>query len=311
MKSCLLLIIAFISHTKLLAQSDNWIDGQAVWNYEFIGPEGSGALRIETMGDSVIGNYVCQKLKCDRHTIHPIGPGQYSHDIETSYRFIRFEEDTVWLWSPWTFDFSVLYDFTATQGSMRYLGEGSDEEYCQSDSYLFVDSVYSGELNGVDMTFYETRDSMFNSIQHGGLVNSHFGKMSLNFGYTNHFFPLQAWCIMAPDERPVYKLRCFQDDSLTYNPGNVDCDYYTFLSVSDYSVAKLRVFPNPGEDYFWIDGITDMVSLKVFSVDGKLVYEETAFETNEIVQTSDWKSGLYTIVVESKKEVQELKFTKR
>lgn len=296
MKKSLLFIFALVS-LPAFSQS-NWIKGHAVWNYDWFIPSLSGSLRIETMNDTLIQGHTCQKLKCDKHTKMNTGPnGAFVHLTDTEYQFIYFEQDTVWYWKNNMF--SVLYDFTITQGQVRQLGSGIQNQECNDSSYLFVDSVYAGFLNGENMMFYDTRDSSTNSIQHGGLVNSHFGMMSEDFTPSHGFFPVQGWCSQSPNDGIFYKLRCFEDDSLIYNPGNVDCDYYTYLSVGESELMKVSVFPNPSSGKIELLSGIPLKHIQVMNLVGATLREFDTNLTLKEIDLSELPHGTYYLNIEN------------
>lgn len=259
----LFLLLSFSGFTQ-----SNWIKGHAVWNYEWFHPSSNGMMRIETMNDTLVQGHLCQKLKCDKHEINTVNQnGDIAHYITTTYSYIYFEQDTVWYLKGQ--DFYILYDFTAVQGQMRQLEPGFENSECNDSSYLFVDSVYSEDLNGETAMFYQTRDSSTNSILHGGLYNSHFGMMSGDFGFSHYLFPAFGWCNTSPNDGTMYKLRCFQDDSLVYNPGNVDCEYYTYLSLNELDEVKVSLFPNPATDKVLLRSEEVVAEVTLYNMIGK------------------------------------------
>ncbi len=69
------------------------------------------------------------------------------------------------------------------------------------------------------------------------------------------------------------------------------------LDVSDKKANKLRVYPNPTHDHLNINvGIGKQGLLQVYNVSGQLVFYSNVLE-NITLNTSEWKSGLYTIVL--------------
>lgn len=301
------LVLLLFTIISLSSQAQtNWIKGHAVWNYEWFYPALNGSLRIETMNDTMIQGHTCQKLKCDTHTKMITGPnGSFMHLIDTDYQFIYFEQDTVWYWK--NNEFLVLYDFTATQGQVRLLEPGAENQECNDSSYLFIDSIYTGNLNGVAMTFYQTRDSSSNSMIHGGLVNSHFGMMSLDDNFSHNFFPSQAWCSQSPNDGTLYKLRCFEDDSLTYNPGNVDCEYYTYLGLGESQLSNISVFPNPSAGKIEVLSEVPLKSIRVMNLIGATLKEVNTNLTLTEIDLSELPQGTYYLHIENSNNEQAVK----
>jgi hypothetical protein len=296
MKNMLLIIFATVS-LSVQSQS-NWIKGNAVWNYEWFSPGFTGSLRVETVEDTIIQGHTCQKLKCDNHEIFTINQnGDQAHYITTSYAFIYFEQDTVWHLR--NNQFSVLYDFTAMEGQTRFFATGMENQECNDSSYLIIDDVYGGALNGVNATFYQIRDSSTNSLQHGGLVNSHFGMMSADFDFSHSFFPVGAWCMSGPNEGRLYKLRCFEDDSLTYNPGNIDCEYYTYLKLDESKLNAISVFPNPSSGKIELLSDIPLKKIQVMSITGSLLKEIRTDLTLKEIDLSELPQGTYYLNIEN------------
>lgn len=298
MKKFFLFIFVLVS-SPAFTQSTHWIKGHAVWNYDWFYPSLNGSLRIETMNDTVIQGRSCQKLKCDTHTKINTGPnGSFIHTIDTEYRFIYFEQDTVWYWK--NNGFLVLYDFTASQGQVRLLEPGAENQDCNDSSYLFIDQVYPGNINGSSATFYEVRDSSSNSILQGGVINSHFGMMSTDFGFSHGFFPVWAWCnSQVPNDGTMYKLRCFQDDSLTYNPGNEDCEYYTYLGLTEHAAFDLSIFPNPSSGKIVVSSEVPLSQVRVLSIAGVLLKNIEANQAILEMDLGDLPAGTYFLDLEN------------
>ncbi|AEA42789.1 T9SS type A sorting domain-containing protein [Fluviicola taffensis] len=297
MKQTLLILFTILS-LSAFSQSTNWIKGHGVWHYDWFYPGIDGSMRIETMNDTVIQGHTCQKLKCDKHTKMNTDPnGGFVHLIDTEYKFIYFEQDTVWFWNA--NQFKVLYDFTAAEGQSRLIDVGVQNQECNDSSYILIDTVYNSTLNGVNVTLFQTRDSSSNSIQYGGLINSHFGMMDLVSAPSHFLFPVTGWCSSSPNDGIFYKLRCFQDDSLTYNPGNVDCEYYTYLSLNESELTKVSVFPNPSSGMFELSSEIPLNKIRLVNLLGSVLREFDSNVTSQQIDLSDLPQGTYYLNIEN------------
>lgn len=75
--------------------------------------------------------------------------------------------------------------------------------------------------------------------------------------------------------------------------------YYTTedcsLSVNDYKLASLKVYPNPSQDYFQLDTPLDITSLNLYDISGKEVknYEQM----QDTYNISDLSPGIYLLEI--------------
>ena len=89
-----------------------------------------------------------------------------------------------------------------------------------------------------------------------------------------------------------------------------DCSTVT-LGVSENSLNKFSVFPNPASDIIQIRGVTSEVSSTlIFSVTGRVVY--SAISNSETIEISNLDSGMYFLqITSSEGNTQTQKFIKK
>lgn len=103
-------------------------------------------------------------------------------------------------------------------------------------------------------------------------------------------------------EEPIDSLQVLYDDFL--------------LSVRDNTLENaIRVFPNPVSDQFRVTVApsTIITKLEVFDVSGKRVHAQTQFtgvETDEVIDSSSFKKGVYFLRVTGVKEIHTIKIIK-
>ena len=70
------------------------------------------------------------------------------------------------------------------------------------------------------------------------------------------------------------------------------------VGLNDPSLAQISIFPNPTADYLRIDHkSTEPLRVAIFSVSGKLVYENNSLEDNEPIDVSNFQTGSYIVRV--------------
>lgn len=103
-------------------------------------------------------------------------------------------------------------------------------------------------------------------------------------------------------EEPIDSLQVLYDDFL--------------LSVRDNTLENaIRIFPNPVSDQFRVTVApsTIITKLEVFDVSGKRVHAQTQFtgvETDEVIDSSSFKKGVYFLRVTGLKEIHTIKIIK-
>lgn len=275
------------------SQTSNWISGDAVWQYDWFVPSLGGVVRVETNGDSIIAGKTVSRLKVDWHTIQQINSqGEFLHTINTYFNYVYFEQDTVWYWHE--NQFSVLYDFTANVGNRRFIGIGDGMEYCIDSSFITLINKYPVNLNGQATECFEFEDDTLNSITHGGLVNSHFGMMDAAPGASHFLFPTAGWCISAPNDGVFYNLRCFADDSMTYNPMGIDCDYFTYLNTAAPSPVRLVTVPNPTNGKLLFQSDQEVRAIQI--IDGMGSMQPIAVPLNKVLDLTALSAGNYILM---------------
>lgn len=78
------------------------------------------------------------------------------------------------------------------------------------------------------------------------------------------------------------------------------------LSVNDFEVPRVKVYPNPATDYLYIDNLQTEQTLKVYDILGKMVIE-VFYSRNTPLDISALQKGLYLLRTENN---QIMKFIK-
>jgi hypothetical protein len=87
---------------------------------------------------------------------------------------------------------------------------------------------------------------------------------------------------------------------LSITNSNGDAAYYldTILSVSDVDLSKIKLFPNPTQDYFTVSSTTENdFSITIYDISGKEALSQSKFQNNSSVNIQNLKSGIYFISV--------------
>jgi hypothetical protein len=69
-------------------------------------------------------------------------------------------------------------------------------------------------------------------------------------------------------------------------------------TVETETPGKIRLTPNPAQDQFQIErsaGFSENVQIRVFSADGRIVFEQAMLSDKMQVKTAGWQSGVYFV----------------
>lgn len=100
-----------------------------------------------------------------------------------------------------------------------------------------------------------------------------------------------------------------------YTNGNVlsidDVDVVTTpLAVSDVDKKDFTLYPNPTADYFTINNLNNVVSVKIYDISGKVVKSISGSADNKF-DVSNLEKGIYTVSIESKSGTVSKKIIKK
>ena len=91
----------------------------------------------------------------------------------------------------------------------------------------------------------------------------------------------------------------------------MDVEFDITLDVAkNISGEQILVYPNPASDFVTLGNIAGEASVKVYSMDGRLVKYQT-LRASEKMDVSAWKNGLYTINIQDNKQSIRYKLIKK
>ncbi|WP_170178512.1 GEVED domain-containing protein [Flammeovirga pectinis] len=89
-------------------------------------------------------------------------------------------------------------------------------------------------------------------------------------------------------------------------------DFIVTSLVDNLWLKEVYIYPNPSESKLNIGGVGNKIfSYKIITQDGKIISEQKGLLSNESIETSQLKNGLYLIQIESNDNIKTLKFLKK
>ena len=80
---------------------------------------------------------------------------------------------------------------------------------------------------------------------------------------------------------------------------DIDVTATPLMAVNDVNKKDLTLYPNPTADYFTINNVKDVVSLKIYDISGKVVKSQLESMDNKF-DVSNLEKGIYTVSIETK-----------
>lgn len=265
--------IVFI-YTSSIANSQIWVQNNATWHFDYSGLTEGGFLEIEHIQDTVL---VGQTAKMFVSTLYRFSYDQFgeiyfigSQILDTNYTWNN--SDTVFYLK--NNQFEILYDFTKTTGDSWTIGHGENiDNTCSYISTVEIQNEEIYTLNEINYTSFDLYSADSCNYKMRGKYNSRFGAYSETELEFNSVFPLPS---LSCDSTIIveyfrFTFKCFEDDSLSFNPSGVDCEYMlTHLDVPNLDKGSTKIYPNPSSGTIIIEVPIGLTEIKVYNLTGKL-----------------------------------------
>lgn len=288
MKSCIIcVLILIISVNNLISQSNPVWNIGTKWTYELVNPPGYV---------SYVTNEIVDTVTLDNLKLYEV----LSEPVNTGIRYFHFDNSKVYNYDPGTKILQLLYDFSETsnyQTEYRPICDPSfDYDSLISQSYVIeIDSIETYQLpNGQNTTIQYTNNEVTRRvIKNIGFIE----------GYIHHTHDWEFGVYIC-DELANFatKLRCFENDTVSYNFQTYPCDS-TWLTtqINEISESKVKIFPNPTQSNVQIGELIGEIEYELFSIFGQKINEGKTI--NGIIELGDPGPYLIRMRIGDKKVV--------
>lgn len=294
------ILLVFIGTIPFIGWSQSvWTKNNPVWHYDYWNYNDQGFIKIEKQDSVLHDGHWCDHLVATKYKFFASGPppSPITYIVE-DYQGgdVYVSNDTVFYWD--VDHFSILYDFSAAVGESWLLQNGVNvpsEFQCNDSSIVNVVSIGNVSLSGEVTTQLNLSSPSENAYLFEGAVNARFGAMG-----TNYLFPMLHSCdSLLIFDADVISFKCFQDDSLFYNPSGEDCEYLlTHLSISEEKLSAIQANPNPVEDWLMFSSQDELLNATFFDSKGKQIevlnFQQKGWDLSAL------SKGIYIVVVETK-----------
>lgn len=267
-----------------------WIKPNAVWYYDFDSFNGTfGFVKTEYVGDTLIEGQSAQILTSKRYLFfYDINGILHLSDIQNwPTNYTRNNENQVFYW--FNNQFELLYDFTKAPGeSYTVVSIEPTVQLCNPSSSVTVQSISNTTIGNQTYPTIELDSDQANFSRLNGHINARYGNQTNTYTPYAWLFPLSGFYFDGTvDSIPLsvspcdpnlmidyihYKFRCFQDDSLTVNPNNVDCDYLlNNVGITELNDEGYMLFPNPATNFITFVAPFEENEVAIYNAMGSLV----------------------------------------
>ncbi|MFT6982070.1 MAG: hypothetical protein ACJAUD_000837 [Crocinitomicaceae bacterium] len=282
----LLLLLSFNSSSQV------WVEDNATWHYDFGGGWSGGFMKLYDNGDTLLAG---ENSTIIQHDMYQFGFDQFNTlffiGMTPGGEYYTYSVgDSVFWWTNG--GYQLLWDFDAQVNDSWIIDISPAGQYlCDDTSRVRVVDNGIESIQGVNYRYIDLEPVT------GALYQMH-GRYYERFGGGDFLFPLPYDCdsTIIVDYYLYEGLKCFEDDSLFYNPTSEDCQYYLTqveLGLDHESFLSLQINPNPATDEIQFSGIQAQ-SVEIVDGSGKIYLSEKV-EANQTVNVSSLPSGFYFI----------------
>lgn len=175
------------------------------------------------------------------------------------------EENKIYFWDNELEHFQLNFDF---QNNVAYNVSWSGGGL-QGIAHVNIDSVaqWTNDTATIDVQHLRIENN-------GTLTSDLFTRVYKNIGSYSGL-TLDLGCGLCDPTVRVTKLRCFENEDVSYNFLGYPCDS-TFVATNTQNirVGELQLFPNPTTGIIRIKGINEMLThYQIFNINGQLIQE--------------------------------------
>lgn len=171
----------------------------------------------------------------------------------------------------------------------------------------------SGEIAGFPLRphgFTFMNGAVMGDVDNDGLLDLTANSYTLTFGTGIDSTFVNVYNLNVPYDPDSIKPNGYKGDNT--RDGFVELDQT--VGIAEINALNLTVFPNPSEGMLTLNIPKPMVNakVKIYSVDGKLVFsEETDLETSTTLNLKQFNSGLYFVSISDGKKTFTAKWVKK
>ncbi|NVK05425.1 MAG: T9SS type A sorting domain-containing protein [Flavobacteriia bacterium] len=280
----------------------------ATWHFNYTEYGYFGHKKIEHVGDTNILGMQWLKFEVTGSRAIYTGPSTYSVSRGLTFDpiFIATRNDSVFRLGVDTA--LLLYDLNADIGDSWEFALPDTSFGCTSPSKATVVAKGVENIAGANVRYIDVRFPMDTVSYPNGpyyqIVSPHYlsERIYLDFGalfYHGLFAPSPNTCDGTSFQLNMYDLRCFQNDTISFNRTNYPCA--TTIGLNETEEQKVSIYPNPTHGIITIEFPSPTnfdTEVRVVNIHGQLVMRTAIPQTDELHIEIE-ETGVYFIHITS------------
>lgn len=211
--------------------------------------------------------------------------GMHTKYVLSTQDTFYVDDQRMFFWDEYYQEYIMYYDWEAsTSYDIKYY-----EQFRASEEIATV---------VIDSVSYKHFDEDSLKVQYVRILNS--GTIEGDYHYTvyegvgagHSGIKFILGCGLCDSNEPITQLRCFINDTMTYQFVPYACDSTWLISgVNEIDAEKINIYPNPTSGEVQFKGIDHDIEYEVYTIDGRLVDKGKTIDRSVELE----KSGLYLL----------------
>jgi hypothetical protein len=297
-------LILGLSLLSFFSQAQQAFGENATWHYDWHAFGPVGYQEVKHVGDTNMHGMTWLKFSITGASKLRTGPGPNDFVQDTArdwgFTYVATRNDSVFRLlngSPY-----LLFRLNPNVGDSWQFAPLDTTAACMDTPIATVEAVGTEIINGSTVDYIDISMPM-DSVYYGSTVNY---QPSCGVYLPNRIYPAFGFlravslfeaipnlCDGSSFSLASHSLRCFQNQQISFNRTNRDCDYFSKIGLEELEVHTVKVYPQPSTGEIQIKSETPIVSLEIRDLKGRSIQSFAPTQSLKL----DLKPGLYLLEI--------------
>lgn len=308
-------LIALLALLPILATAQKPFGQNPTWHFTFSEFGYTGLKKVAYAKDTLMHGMTWQKF--DVTGIREIQTGPNPNDISQDTNamwgpiFLASKNDSVFRLTQDSI--YLLYDFNADVGDTWQYDEVDTTRACLDTPIATVMQTGTDTIGGLSVEYYELsfpEDTFsFNggspqvAVSAASYLSNRIYPQFGSLNYNGLFNVIPNLCDGSSFQLSEHTLRCFSNDSISFNRTDKGCDDWSLLSEEELTPSSFVIFPNPSNKRFTISTTHpsgERLSYEIIDLHGQFIEKGSLSNAGMAVLEIE-SPGVYIVRISSKR----------